>query len=335
MNSGISVIIPTYNREAYLDRAIRSALAQCRSADEIIVVDDGSTDRTKDVADRFGDSIRYHYISNGGAGRARNIGLDLATKDYVAFLDSDDEWFDHKLDLQRSLLDARPELLYVFSDFAITHADGCEVHNFINHWQEQPQSWEKAIGPPRQYSEITNLPQGVDDFDVFIGDTSAAQIIDPIILTSSLMVRRREAGDALRFAEDLSILEDLYCFARLSLRGHGAYLDRETTWQHGAADSRISSAGKYDRALAWIKINERVWQNTPAFRTQHAEIYEKVVKRNDIRLARCLLAEGRPREARHIFANNPYTTIRDRLLSRLPTAMMCLAAFVRRRLLCR
>ena len=334
MNPGISVIIPTYNRKAYLGRAIRSALDQCQANDEIIVVDDGSTDGTRELVREFAGAIQYHFVTNGGAGRARNIGLDLAAKDYVAFLDSDDQWFDGKLDLQRRLLDARADVLFAFSDFAVTDQQGREEHHFIDHWQDEPVAWEKELGPPRPYSEIAALPAGVDDFDVFIGDTSAAQILDPIVLTSSLMVRRREAGDALRFAEDLNILEDWYCFARLSLRGAGAYFACETAWQHGAADARISSAGGYDRAVAWIKVNQRVWERDKSFCTRHAALHAKAVRRNDLSLARALIKTGRPREARPILAKNPYATTADRVLARLPYGVTRLAASLHRRLLC-
>jgi hypothetical protein len=83
-------------------------------------------------------------------------------------------------------------------------------------------------------------------------------MLDNYILTSSLVVRRHEAADALRFAEDLPIYEDWYCFARLALRGTAAYLDRDLAWQHGVADARVSDAGTLARAHAWNKLHERI-----------------------------------------------------------------------------
>ncbi|MFV2067639.1 MAG: hypothetical protein ACC645_11735, partial [Pirellulales bacterium] len=214
-----------------------------------------------------------------------------------------------------------------------------------------PLSWEEAVGPPRPYRDIAKLPVGMDDFEVFIGDTSVAQMMDLFILTSSLMVRRGStgagdgpgeaavpsavavAGDALRFAEDVNILEDLHYFAQLSLCGKGAYLDRETTWQHGAADERISSVGSYDRAIAWNKINERVWQRDESFCTQHTALHEKALRRNEVTLARGLIAAGCSREARNLLASNPYATTADRLLSYLPNTVTSQAASFRRWLL--
>jgi len=98
----ISVIIPTYNRVAMIGRAVRSALKQIREGGEIIVVDDGSTDGTQRALAEFRDCITYVTVPNGGAGKARNKGLALACNPLVAFLDSDDEWQPHKLDLQRA-----------------------------------------------------------------------------------------------------------------------------------------------------------------------------------------------------------------------------------------
>lgn len=91
----LSVIIPAYNAQDCLDRAVRSILAQKGCATEIILIDDGSTDRTGQVADRLArmhPTVRVLHTENRGAACARNLGLDAASGDYVAFLDSDDLW---------------------------------------------------------------------------------------------------------------------------------------------------------------------------------------------------------------------------------------------------
>lgn len=90
-NAGsVSVVIPTFNRAATLGRAIDSVLNQQGIKAQVIVVDDGSTDSTTEVLDRYGDKIKVIQIENGGAPRARNHGALAAVTDYVMFLDSDD-----------------------------------------------------------------------------------------------------------------------------------------------------------------------------------------------------------------------------------------------------
>jgi len=93
----ISVVIPTYNRAAAVGEAIESVLRQTRPPDEIIVVDDGSSDNTAEVLAAFGDRIRIVAQPNGGVSAARNAGIRLATGDWLAFLDSDDVWLPHRL----------------------------------------------------------------------------------------------------------------------------------------------------------------------------------------------------------------------------------------------
>ena len=90
--SGVTVIIPAYNYDRYLPAAINSALAQDYPVVEVIVVDDGSTDSTREVAARYGERSRYVYQENAGLSAARNTGLRLATHAFVAFLDADDLW---------------------------------------------------------------------------------------------------------------------------------------------------------------------------------------------------------------------------------------------------
>lgn len=101
-NPIVSVIIPTYNRAHLVGRAIKSVLNQTFQDFELIVVDDGSTDNTKEVVNSFSDTrIRYikHEINKGG-NAARNAGLKNSKGEYIAFLDSDDEWLPEKLEKQ-------------------------------------------------------------------------------------------------------------------------------------------------------------------------------------------------------------------------------------------
>ena len=110
----VSVVIPTYNRRSYLAEALASVLAQSRAADEIIVVDDGSTDDTAEmIRDRF-PTVRYVWQANAGASAARNRGIGMAQGQFLAFLDSDDLWTPEKLSLQLAAFATDPGLEIVF-----------------------------------------------------------------------------------------------------------------------------------------------------------------------------------------------------------------------------
>lgn len=116
MNETISVIIPAYNAEQYIRAAIQSVLAQTHPAQEIIIVDDGSTDGTRQAVEelqkqRGSDApvIRYIYQQNQGPAAARNTGIKNAVGDYVAFLDADDRWLPARLERQMAVLRTRPD----------------------------------------------------------------------------------------------------------------------------------------------------------------------------------------------------------------------------------
>ncbi len=107
----VSVIIPTYNRRAYVQEAIDSVLAQTYTDYEIIVIDDGSTDGTGEaLRERYGDKIIYEWQENQGESVARNRGIALAQGEYIAFLDSDDLWLPEKLEKQVAYLEEHPEV---------------------------------------------------------------------------------------------------------------------------------------------------------------------------------------------------------------------------------
>lgn len=106
----VSVIIPVYNGEKYLAEAIENVKNQHYQPLEIIVIDDGSTDNTAEIAAEFKDSIRYIYQKNSGPSAARNCGIKMANGDVIAFLDVDDIWSDDKLKLQVGYLANNPSL---------------------------------------------------------------------------------------------------------------------------------------------------------------------------------------------------------------------------------
>ncbi len=108
-NPEVSVIIPTYNRALFLPAAIRSVLAQTYKNFELLIVDDGSTDNTMEAVKGFLEKdkrIKYFYHDNKGPAFSRNAGIRKSTGDYIAFLDSDDEWFPEKIHRQLRLFSA-------------------------------------------------------------------------------------------------------------------------------------------------------------------------------------------------------------------------------------
>ena len=96
----ISCVIPVFNGERYLGEALESVLAQSYQPLEVIVVDDGSTDETAEVARRYGERVRYVWQPNAGETAARNLGLTAAHGEFIAFLDADDVWDSEKLERQ-------------------------------------------------------------------------------------------------------------------------------------------------------------------------------------------------------------------------------------------
>ena len=113
----ISAVIPAYNCEEYIARAIESVLEQTHPVDEIIVVDDGSTDTTAEIIKSYGERIRYVHQDNAGECGARNTGVQVAASSWVAFLDADDQWLPDKIELQVKCLQQNPAIVWVSSNY--------------------------------------------------------------------------------------------------------------------------------------------------------------------------------------------------------------------------
>lgn len=104
----ISAVIPVYNGARHLQEAIESVLSQDRQPDEIIAIDDGSTDNTPEIIASFGDALRAHRQENRGPSAARNAGLRIASGDAIAFLDHDNLWPKGRLSEMETSLESQP-----------------------------------------------------------------------------------------------------------------------------------------------------------------------------------------------------------------------------------
>ena len=119
----VSVIIPAYNKADLTVTTVRSVLGQTYGNIEIIVVDDGSTDDTREKLQIFGDRILYIYKQNGGACSARNIGIKKATGEYIALLDCDDIYYPEKIAKSVECLEKKSDFGFVYT--GAYFIDGC------------------------------------------------------------------------------------------------------------------------------------------------------------------------------------------------------------------
>jgi glycosyltransferase involved in cell wall biosynthesis len=313
-----------------LERAVRSALGECREDDEVIVVDDGSKDNTAEIVADFGSRVRYLPIEHAGAGAARNAGIAAASGDLIAFLDSDDEWVPGKLSWQRAIMESRPEILFVFSDFGGITPFGTHVHHQARAWHGDGPFWDHILERGVSSAEIPGLESLASPFSIYEGSIYETLIRHWGISTWTMLVRRKEAGDALRFAEDVGTYEDLECCARLAQRGVAGYMDCETAFQHAHEGPRLTDADLVMRGDAALRITSRVWGTDGSYLRAHREEYETVMDGHRATKIRGLLAQGRSAEARRETALLVRPQASLYLRSLLPGSVLLFAPAVRR-----
>lgn len=123
MNSKVSVIIPLFNKEAYIERTLRSVMNQSYKNIECLIVDDGSTDNSVNIVNKFIEENQLPWKllsqSNSGQTKARNNGIRKSVGSYIAFLDGDDLWPPNKIELQVKAIERDPNVVLVLSAYAI------------------------------------------------------------------------------------------------------------------------------------------------------------------------------------------------------------------------
>jgi glycosyltransferase involved in cell wall biosynthesis len=230
--SSFSVIIPTYNRAALIEKTIRSVLDQGEGEFEIIVIDDGGTDDTGEVIAAIGDSrIRYHHKQNGERAAARNVGTAVASGDYVTFLDSDDLFYKDHLRHAAEMIEKRERPEWFHLGYEIADDEG------------------NRIRPCETLPDIAN--------ELLTGGNC---------LSCRGVFIRRDIGLKHPFNEDraLSGTEDYELWLRLASR-YPLYCDRRITSAIVQHDRRSVINTSRDDLFTRIELLERYLAEDPTF----------------------------------------------------------------------
>jgi glycosyltransferase involved in cell wall biosynthesis len=293
-----SVIIPTYNRAKLIGRAVRSALAAIDEGDEIIVVDDGSADDTPRRIAAFGSKVRYIRTENGGVARARNVGIAAARCPMITLLDSDDEWQQDKLLLQKQAMAHWPDAVFCCGEFSERRSDGSERPNHLRRWTHERRPWSQLFGAPVQFSSLGELPPGRKDLEVYYSSMYRAMLHECYACTDTFLVRKALAGDALKFPEDQRTIEDWECFSRVSKKGPGVFMDCCLAWEWEHDGPRVSDAAQHEFAICRVRMTERIWGADPDFMAQYPGVIEAELASTHLMLARRALATGQHTDAK-------------------------------------
>lgn len=200
-----SVIIPAYNSETTLARAIDSVLAQSYPAQEIIVVDDGSTDGTPDVVAHYGKKLRYLRQDNAGVSSARNQGAQTASGDWLSFLDADDWYYPDRLRLHAEWIQEDATLDFLTGDYEYRRADGSLISCSMDQHESGRSLLVRANGAPR-------VVMTTDDLEAFVADHFGD--------THTLSVPRWKFLELGGYPTDFKICEDVFFLTKLCAASH-------------------------------------------------------------------------------------------------------------------
>jgi glycosyltransferase involved in cell wall biosynthesis len=285
MSTRVSVVIPTYNRADYIAAAIDSVIAQTLPDVEIIVVDDGSTDDTADRLAAYGGRLVCLRTPNRGFAMARNTGMEAARGDYIAWLDSDDEYWPFKLDLQVRLLDARPDVGFVYSELS-----GFDDAGYYDerHLRTYHASAYRGVAYDDLFTESATLAEAglgavmtaaghADwiDHRVYVGDMFDHYLLRTVVFTNSILFRRELFEAAGPQRRRFGLFTDLEFVLRLSRLAPAAFLDVPTyklRYHPGQISTSATPGGKLvtiRKQRDLLRVLHAFIRENPAYYAEH------------------------------------------------------------------
>jgi glycosyltransferase involved in cell wall biosynthesis len=302
----VSIIIPCYNRAHIVRETIDSVLAQTYGNFEALVIDDGSTDSTREVISTYTDPrIRYFYRENGGLSAARNSGLDASRGEFIAFLDSDDVWLPWKLAAQIGIFRRHPEAGLIWSDMS-TFANIGEilserhlrsyysVYNVID--------FEQRWQPTGTLSDVLErAPQTYAECPYYVADVFQDMFSGNLVHPPTAIARRDRLQLSGPFEPEITGLgaEDYHFYFRVSSHGPVAFLDAPTTL-YRVHPSQMSTCNRLHEARGNLNVLLHWLQRHPP-KLPQARIRERLARSHAWLGAEELYAGNSRDAARHLW----------------------------------
>ena len=247
-NIKVSIIIPVYNGALLISRCLESIFNQIGSFElEVIVIDDGSTDKSLDLLDSYPKPITILRQSNQGPAAARNKGIEIATGKYLTFLDADDYWEPTFLKETVSFIEDKPETIAV--SVGQTHKIPSKLNtispNFLN------------TNPIKYRSSIV-----LDDFYSFWAKHNH-------VCTGSVLMQTEIVKQTGGQRTDLRITEDLEYWAYLATFGKWGFIPKVLF---------VSDGGEVTRKQGWLEKNKKRWASAPSIHTWESRILKRLSK---------------------------------------------------------
>lgn len=226
-NDSIDIIIPTFNRSHLIERSINSVLCQSRQSFELYVVDDGSTDETQNVLQKYADHPKVHLLKqdNRGVSSARNLGIKNSKAEWIAFLDSDDEWLPQKLEKQLEFHSQN-------SKFRFIHSNEIWIRNGVR------------VNAKKKFDKSNN--------EIFKRSLETC-----LISPSTVMMKRSLCLEHGLFDESFVICEDYDLWLKILSKEEVGFISEDLILKHGGHDDQLSTrylAMDYWRIKALVNL---------------------------------------------------------------------------------
>ncbi len=259
----VSVIIHTYNNERFIAETVESVLNQTYKDYEIVVVDDGSVDGTRDALIPYMQKIMYHYKENGGIASAKNAGIGLSQAEFVAFLDHDDLWAPDKLQLQMECFNENPQVGLVYAKYT-SFRDGKELRT----------------KPEKGYSGW-----------IF------KELLSKSFIQTSTVVVKRECLDAVGpYDESFSLGDEYDMFLRIARKFQCGFIDKGLT-RYRVHDTNASKNGfLFDNEN--LGVYKKVYNNCTDLDGVEKKILRKRIARYSMKVAEGLYRQGKLEESK-------------------------------------
>jgi len=267
----VNVIIHTYNNERFIAETVESVLNQTYKEYEIVVVDDGSVDGTRDALIPYMQKIRYHYKENGGIASAKNAGIGLSQTEFVAFLDHDDLWAPDKLQLQMECFNENSQVGLVYAKYT-SFRDGKELRT----------------KPEKGYSGW-----------IF------KELLSKSFIQTSTVVVKRECLDAVGpYDESFSLGDEYDMFLRIARKFQCSFIDKSLT-RYRVHDTNASNNDfLFDNEN--LGVYKKVYNNFTDLDGVEKKILRKRIARYSMKVAEGLYRQGKQEESKkyQMEANN-------------------------------